>query len=283
MDPFCGDALKIAGGLSTVIVSRAVAKENSLTPTGALAAWFVAFLSLGCGFRGFLILVFYQIGSLATKFKLNTKKRYDASALIGSARSAEQVLCCSIVAVVCGLAHAYYIGREKAIDFEVYPQASTYAAAILAHYATCLADTLSSELGMLSKESPRLITSGRRVPPGTNGGVTIVGFVVSAIGGGIIGLAFATMDFISGLMVDFYALTLFGVICGVLGSAIDSLLGATMQATYFDEETQLIVPFNVPGLKHISGKNILSNAQVNLFSVIITTAIGGMILGPIML
>ena len=137
-------------------------------------------------------------------------------------------------------------------------------------------------MGILSKESPKLITSGRRVPPGTNGAVTIVGFIVSAIGGGIIGLSFACMDFLSGLMVDFSTLTLFGVISGVLGSAIDSLLGATLQATYFDEETQIIVPFAAPGLKHISGKDILSNAQVNLFSVIITTAIGGMLLGPIM-
>ncbi len=63
MDPFCGDALKIAGGLATVIVSRAVAK-NSLSPSGALAAWVVAFLSVGCGFRGFLILIFYQVSYL---------------------------------------------------------------------------------------------------------------------------------------------------------------------------------------------------------------------------
>ena len=244
------------------------------------------------------------------------KKRLDASALISSARTAEQVLACSIVAVVCACAHAYYCGREKSIgkvpylkrmdfhlnifhchfpiyshciaigvenkDFNVYPQASAYSCAILAHYATCLADTLASELGMLSKESPRLITSGRRVPAGTNGAVTVVGFVVSAIGGGIIGSSFAAMDFLSGLMVDFGTLTLFGVISGVLGSAIDSLLGATLQATYYDEETQIIVPFFAPGLKHISGKNILTNAQVNLFSVIITTAIGGMLLGPIM-
>lgn len=281
MDPFCGDALKIAGGLATVIVSRAVAK-NSLSPSGALAAWVVAFLSVGCGFRGFLILIFYQIGTVATKFKSKVKKRLDASALISSARTAEQVLACSIVAVVCACAHAYYCGREKSIDFNVYPQASAYSCAILAHYATCLADTLASELGMLSKESPRLITSGRRVPAGTNGAVTVVGFVVSAIGGGIIGSSFAAMDFLSGLMVDFGTLTLFGVISGVLGSAIDSLLGATLQATYYDEETQIIVPFFAPGLKHISGKNILTNAQVNLFSVIITTAIGGMLLGPIM-
>jgi len=277
MDPFCDDALKIGGGLAIVMASRALTR-GSLTESGAIAAFFVAFLSVACGFRGLILFMFYQIGSMATKFKHDKKGILDSTVTTSSARSAEQVLACSIIGISCALAHAYLYGREIAIDFDFNPKESSLAAAIIAHYAACLGDTLSSELGMLSKRSPILITSPKkRVPPGTNGGVTLLGFFVAGLGGAIIGLGGATTDFISGLEVDFVGSIIYGAICGLIGSTIDSLLGATLQATYFDGETQKVQHTGNSGLKHISGKDVLSNVQVNIVSTLITTIIGSMI------
>jgi uncharacterized membrane protein len=78
------------------------------------------------------------------------------------------------------------IPREK--DFVNIPRPSALACSLIAHHATSLADTLASELGILSKGRPILITTGRSVPPGTNGGVTLMGTGCSALGGFIIGL-----------------------------------------------------------------------------------------------
>eukprot|EP00560_Eucampia_antarctica_P003079 CAMPEP_0197834336 /NCGR_PEP_ID=MMETSP1437-20131217/22062_1 /TAXON_ID=49252 ORGANISM="Eucampia antarctica, Strain CCMP1452" /NCGR_SAMPLE_ID=MMETSP1437 /ASSEMBLY_ACC=CAM_ASM_001096 /LENGTH=286 /DNA_ID=CAMNT_0043438939 /DNA_START=49 /DNA_END=909 /DNA_ORIENTATION=+ len=276
MDPFSDDALKIGGGISVVMASRA-ASRGSLTPSGILAALVVSFLSIACGFRGFILLIFYQIGTLVTKFKSNTKEKLDGTAAT-SARSGEQVLACSIIGVTCALAHAYFYGKEKSIDFNFDPQESILACAIIAHYAACLGDTLSSELGMLSKRSPVLISSPmKRVPHGTNGGVTPLGFFVSAVGGALIGLGAATLDFITALEVNFVAYVVYGIVCGVVGSTIDSFLGATLQVTYFDERTQLVQHSGHSQLKHVSGADVLSNVQVNLVSTLLTTAIGPMI------
>lgn len=58
--------------------------------------------------------------------------------------------------------------------------------------ACCMGDTLASELGILSKSPPLLITTFKRVPPGTNGAMSVLGTTVSILGGGFIGLTFVT-------------------------------------------------------------------------------------------
>jgi uncharacterized membrane protein len=59
------------------------------------------------------------------------------------------------------------------------------------HFATCLGDTLASELGILSPTPPRLVTNLQPCRPGTNGGVSPLGLAVSIMGGTIMGVVFA--------------------------------------------------------------------------------------------
>ena len=58
------------------------------------------------------------------------------------------------------------------------------------HSACCLGDTLASELGILSQSRPFLITTFKRVPPGTNGGMSLLGTFCSILGGCVIGLTY---------------------------------------------------------------------------------------------
>lgn len=86
--------------------------------------------------------------------------------------------------------------------------------------AAALADTLSSEIGILSKKKPVLITNLKKeVEPGTNGGVTILGILAAFMGAILIALSV------------FYAfpnayLAVILIVSGVLGSLFDSILGA---------------------------------------------------------
>ena len=114
MLPFGPSAQLLAILVATMLALRAV-KRKSLTQSGAIAAWFVGYLSVVTGLRGFVLLFFYQIGSWATKYKKTLKQEKDASAAESSARGASQVLACSVIAVVLSLLRARYCGEEAAV------------------------------------------------------------------------------------------------------------------------------------------------------------------------
>ena len=112
------------------------------------------------------------------------------------------------------------------------------------NYAAVASDTFSSELGILSKTKPRLITAPWRVvPPGTNGGVTATG-----LGAGLLGSFILSAT--STLLVPFckdwtfaskinYTLAL--TTAGFCGTLLDSLLGALFQASVVDVHSGKIV------------------------------------------
>ena len=91
-----------------------------------------------------------------------------------------------------------------------------------AAFASALADTLSSEIGLLSKKKPVLITTLKEVEPGTDGGITSIGMTAALLGAAIIaGVHFALYQNL------FLFLVL--AISGVFGSTADSLFGALFE------------------------------------------------------
>ena len=91
--------------------------------------------------------------------------------------------------------------------------------------AASLADSMASELGILSKSEPRDACTFRRVEAGMSGGVSALGFAMSALGAAII--AAVCLGHGKGLV---FALSIF--ISGFAAAYVDSLLGAAVQAKY---------------------------------------------------
>ena len=267
----------LAFAIATLMAYRGY-KRKSLTTNGAVAAWIVGFLSITLGMRGFLLLLFYIVGTKATKHKSKIKKQLDTSAEDSSCRGPSQVLACSIVGLVLQLIHYVYCRDERSISFistgDDSQLASSLACAIIAHHATNLADTLSSELGILSTSDPILITNGKKVPRGTNGGISKTGLICSILGGFIIGVGTLLIDTMNGFDVQSVPIILFGIVCGAFGSIIDSILGATLQITYFDQDKKVVSDTPKNNAVRIAGMDVLSNTQVNLVSVLITSALG---------
>ena len=88
--------------------------------------------------------------------------------------------------------------------------------------AAALSDTISGEIGLLSKARPRLITSFRKVEPGTDGGITLLGCAAGLLAAFIIALVYFLL---SG---DLFALVVL-TLAGFFGSVVDSVLGALLE------------------------------------------------------
>lgn len=127
---------------------------------------------------------------------------------------------------------------------------------IVANYAAVAADTFSSELGILSKSQPRLITSFnlRKVPPGTNGGVTAYGLMAGFLGSLIIvatsmamipfcppKLASGARDPLGWNLMSRNRFAFAMAILGALGSVLDSFLGGWLQQSVVDTRTGRVV------------------------------------------
>lgn len=112
------------------------------------------------------------------------------------------------------------------------------------NYAAVSADTFSSELGILSKTKPFLITAPwRTVPPGTNGGVTTTGLAAGMYGA--LGMSLVAL-FLTPFCKEWDAQESFRfaiatTFAGIAGTLLDSLLGALFQASVVDVHSGRIV------------------------------------------
>lgn len=169
-----------------------------LTRRGTVAALAVGLAILyGFGWRGMaLLLAFFISGSLLTAAAKGGEKGGGSGR-----RNARQVIANGGVAALAALAGNWV----------------WFAGAL----AAANADTWATEIGSHSPFRPRLITNGKPVPAGTDGGITLLGTA-----GGIAGALF-----IAGLA---RALVPGGflpavAVAGIAGMLVDSLLGATLQ------------------------------------------------------
>lgn len=270
-------------------------KKKSLSLSGSAAAIIVGFSSFAVSYRmGLILILFYYTSSKLTKVQEKVKAKLEDDYLHGGQRTAVQVLANSVLATVVAFIFSLYCGEDAALTLKpsgmlvsLYGYAAdvdtlrTYLSCLyIAHYACATADTWASEVGILSKSNPRLVTSLflRSVPPGTNGGMSLIGTIASAAGGSFIGLIYYAYDAIFIHSPNQSPIIYFGLYCGVLGSLLDSILGATLQASYYSQSRRCIVkskPTKIENedVRNICGIDILSNEAVNFISIALTMAI----------
>ena len=194
----------------------ACARLRWLTPGGALTAGAFAATILAAGTAGHAAtgLGFFAVSSALSKLGRGRARALDAVSEKGSVRDAAQVLANGGVAWACLVASALGAGAWSTWGW-------------LGALAAAAADTWATEIGTLAGGPPRLVTTGRRVPAGTSGAVSLVGTAGALGGAAFVGALWAAcVPGFGGWGVALVA----GA--GLAGAFADSLLGATLQARY---------------------------------------------------
>ncbi|KAI1424089.1 integral membrane protein DUF92-domain-containing protein [Xylaria sp. FL1777] len=245
--------------------------HKSLTPFGIFVAALTATVHAihPWNLPFVLLIVFFLAGTRATAVKKEVKAGLTLHAQGSDGgegpRTHVQVLANSLMASILSLLHTYQLRQRREAVWDGQHPKGTYCYSwggdllvigIIANYAAVCADTFSSELGILSRTEPRLITSLtlRKVPRGTNGGVTLWGLVAGFLGSMIIvtaSLMFLPLcgDHTSGMIAGGRPWSLSEkvvfagglTIWGTLGSVLDSFLGGWLQRSVRDVRTGKIV------------------------------------------
>ncbi|KAF8036506.1 hypothetical protein BT93_C2280 [Corymbia citriodora subsp. variegata] len=267
----------VAALVACFVAARAY-RRKSLDFSGALAGFLVMTVHIAAGYRyGAMLLVFFFTSSKLTKVGEEKKRKVDADFKEGGQRNWIQVLSNSAVATVLVVVIWTLSGwKDECLDSRNSAQITSLIGGVIGHYCCCNGDTWSSELGILSDEQPRLITTFKPVRKGTNGGVTVQGLMAAAAAGAVIGISFVLVGFLTTKCTLDVALKQLLVIplstlAGLCGSVIDSLLGATLQFSGFCTVRNKVVGKPGPTVKRISGLSILDNNAVNLVSILLTT------------
>ena len=258
------------GTLVALAVGLGARRAGALTPDGAWAAVIVGGLTMGIGgwAHGVALLTFFISSSLLSRVGRERKLPLVSHFAKGSARDASQVLANG------GLASALVVLFGSTRE-------GFWLVGALGALAAANADTWATELGVLARRRPRLITSGAVVEAGTSGAISPEGFLASLGGGSLIGL--------SGILLGAgWSGGIAAALGGIFGSLADSFLGASWQAIYYCptcvKQTERH-PHHYCGTEtqQIRGWRRLGNDEVNFAATLVGAAVAAALWNGIIL
>ncbi|KZX14743.1 TIGR00297 family protein [Methanobrevibacter filiformis] len=231
----------LIGGLSYVIVlialSVVIYRRKSLDALGCITMVVMGIIIIFSANINWLIILFLFlfISLIATRYKKPYKLE---RGLYEGQRTAKNVISNGLIACIMSA-----IGGLSLFLFG--DSGLLFTCGFIGAVSTATSDTLASEIGVLRQ--PRLITTLKKVEPGTDGGISPLGTLIGIIGSGFIGLS----AFVLGLIPNLALALIISIISGTIGCFMDSILGAVLEQ-----------------------KKILNNEHVNLLGTFTGSIIG---------
>ncbi len=156
-----------------------------------------------------VMLTFFILGSVCTRYKFEYKKRIGVEQGKSGARGYRNVFANGIVACAAAVLYGVFVQPVFIVMY-------------VGSVATAAADTMASEIGVTGG-IPYMITTLRKVPIGTNGGVTMTGELVALGGSFVVSMIALGLNVITPWMMVICTIT------GFVGTNLDSLVGALLE------------------------------------------------------
>ncbi len=229
-------------------------RKGMLDVGGSVTAFFIGAV---LGFFGgiwwiFLLLVFLASAFLATRYKFQYKRSKGVQEGSKGERGFINVLANGSVPVIIALFHAPPDGNNILGLGLLEHKLAVFL--FITAVACAASDTLASEMGILSDRT-YLITNGKRVPAGTNGGISLLGQLWALFGSFYTFLvAFFVFHFICSISLS-YSWVVLGISMGFVSCQFDSVLGAAFER-----------------------KGLLGKSSVNMTAIALSITITGVIL-----
>ena len=237
------------------VVLSAVTYHKGMLDAGGSATAFGMGIIIGL-FGGIewilLLLIFLASAFLATRYKFNYKKEHGFQEGKKGERGVINVLANGLVPTLLALIHNSGNSLNP-VSFSMFPY-KIVAFLFITSVACAASDTLASEMGILSDKT-YLITTLKRVKPGTNGGISLYGEMWAFIGAAYtFAISFIVFYILEGLFIDI-SLIIFGIFIGFMSCQIDSIIGAVLER-----------------------KGLIGKSTVNLVAVSVSIIIAGTII-----
>lgn len=259
---FAGPYSVLLLALLMLVIALVSYVVRQLTASGAVAAFLVGFGTtylLGFGALALLMLFFLAAGVLSKIAKRRSKVDALKIQAKGSRRDGMQVFANGGMALVAAV--LYYFSPSMVVLV-------MFGASI----AEAASDTFAGEVGILSKTKPVSIITGRPMKPGLSGAVSALGSLAGLLGSALIALSW--MGNFLPLTAKGFAYASVVAVSGFFGCLMDSVLGATVQAHYYNKESDSLTEhplLNGEKLPLVRGFGWIDNDLVNLMSNVIAT------------
>lgn len=288
----------VAGLFCSILIGVVAYRRRSLSRSGIVGATITGTATFGFGGWpwGLSLIFFFLSSSLLSHFRARDKEQTAADKFSkGGQRDLAQAMANGGMATL--LALAYGLTSSAQVR-------SLLEAGYIGALATANADTWATELGVLSKQPPRLITTGKLTTPGTSGGITPLGTSASAAGALSLGLWFVLLRWLEHIVLRASSigspapskrkgwaksirrspvgaavrLPIIALVSGLTGALFDSFLGATVQAMYYcphcHKETERSVHSCGTQTCPLRGVQWVNNDVVNFLATLMGSVVG---------
>ncbi|MEX2117580.1 MAG: DUF92 domain-containing protein [Bacteroidota bacterium] len=196
-----------------IFIAVASLKAGLLTSSGSVATFLLAVVVFGIGGWQWTIplVTFFVLSNLLSRTGSARKAELQTARERIEGRDHQQVFANGGIGGILALVSYWYP------ELNLYP-------VFVGSVAAVTADTWGTELGLLARGRTVRLSDWKSVTPGSNGGVSFVGFMAGLCGSAVIA-ASSSVWLDSGLLAWI-------LLAGIAGSIVDSILGGTLQADF---------------------------------------------------